>query len=244
MFNKSLDFFIFDSDRTKLLNWKKRVSIIEGIAQGLLYLHKYSRLKVIHRDLKANNILLDNEMNPKISDFRMARIFSANEPESNTTRIVGTHGYMSPEYVMNGIVSTKNDVYSFGVLLLEIVSSKKNNGIYHPERLLNLVGYAWQLWNDGKALELIDSEMLDGPNSPGEVLRFIHVGLLCAQDQATDRPTMRKVVSMLTREAKPFPAPKQPAFFISDSSAEPGVSENKSKTCSVNEITISIMEPR
>ncbi|XP_031252754.1 G-type lectin S-receptor-like serine/threonine-protein kinase CES101 isoform X2 [Pistacia vera] len=212
MSNKSLDFFIFDSDRTKLLNWKKRFSIIEGIAQGLLYLHKYSRLQVIHRDLKANNILLDNEMNPKISDFGMARIFKVNEPESNTNKIVGTH--------------------------------KKNNGIYHPERPLNLVGYAWQLWNDGKALELIDSEILDGPSSPGEVLRCIHVGLLCAQDQAADRPKMSKVVSMLTPAARPFPAPKQPAFFINVRSAEPEASQNKSKTCSVNEVTISIMEPR
>ncbi|XP_044497372.1 G-type lectin S-receptor-like serine/threonine-protein kinase At1g67520 [Mangifera indica] len=244
MINKSLDFFIFDSDRAKQVNWKTRFSIIQGIAQGLLYLHKYSRLKVIHRDLKANNILLDEQMNPKISDFGMAKIFQMNEPESNTNRIVGTHGYMSPEYLMNGIVSIKHDVYSFGVLLLEIVSSKKNNGIYDLERPLNLVGYAWQLWNEGKASQLIDSEILDGPSSPGEILRCIHVGLLCVQDQAIDRPTMSKVVSMLTYEAKPFPAPKQPAFFINGSSAVPEVPERSSKTFSVNEVTMSVMEPR
>ncbi|KAH9666027.1 G-type lectin S-receptor-like serine/threonine-protein kinase [Citrus sinensis] len=140
--NKSLDFFIFDSSKKELLDWKKRFNIIEGIVLGPLYLHKYSRLRVIRRDLKASNILLDDQMNPKISDFSMARTFGMNELEANTNRIVGTQfGYMSPEYVMNGIVSMKSDVYSFGVLVLEIISGKKNNGCYDTERPLNLVGH-------------------------------------------------------------------------------------------------------
>ncbi|KAM4070960.1 hypothetical protein ACB094_11G025100 [Castanea mollissima] len=111
-----------DQNRSKLLDWKKRFNIIEGIIQGLIYLHKYSRLRVIHRDLKASNILLDESMNPKISDFGMARMFKQNEPVANTNRIVGTYGYMSPEYAMNGVFSIKSDVYSFGVLMLEMVS--------------------------------------------------------------------------------------------------------------------------
>ncbi|CAB4313905.1 unnamed protein product [Prunus armeniaca] len=111
-----------NSTRAMLLDWTKRFNIIEGIAQGLLYLHKYSRMRVIHRDLKASNILLDEYMKPKISDFGLARIFTHNELEASTNRIVGTYGYMSPEYAMEGIFSIKSDVYSFGVLMLEIIS--------------------------------------------------------------------------------------------------------------------------
>ncbi|KAJ4718138.1 putative Receptor protein kinase [Melia azedarach] len=243
--NKSLDFFIFDSRRKKLLNWMERFKIIEGIAQGLLYLHKYSRLTVIHRDLKASNILLDNQMNPKISDFGMAKTFAINELETTTKRIVGTRGYMSPEYIMKGIISFKSDVYSFGVLVLEILSNKKNNSCFHTDRSLNLVGYAWQLWNEGKCLELIDPILGDESFSPDEFLRCIHVGLLCVQHNATDRPTMSEVVSLLSNETMALPPPKQPAFFINIASDQvPEVTEIKLEACSVNDVTISKMDAR
>ncbi|PRQ30518.1 putative protein kinase RLK-Pelle-DLSV family [Rosa chinensis] len=142
--NKSLDYFLFDSTKCQQLDWNKRFSIIEGVAQDWLYMHKYSRKRVIHRDLKASNVLLDENMNPKISDFLMARIFTNDEQEANTMKIVGTRGYMSPEYVMGGNFSIKSDVYSFGVLMLEILSGRKNNSFYNDDHAINKVGYVCQ----------------------------------------------------------------------------------------------------
>ncbi|KAK2995058.1 hypothetical protein RJ640_024516 [Escallonia rubra] len=223
--NKSLDSFIF-----------------EGIAQGLLYLHQYSRFRIIHRDLKASNILLDGEMNPKISDFGMARIFGGNESEANTNRVVGTFGYMAPEYAMEGLFSVKSDVFSFGVLLLEIVSGKKNTGFYNKDPL-NLLGHAWGMWNADRALELIDSVLVH-PSSASTLLRYINIGLLCVQENPSDRPTMSDIVSMLSNDLAALPTPKQPAFCTSRSVMKANSSANSTGNCSVNGLTISRIEPR
>ncbi|CAL5183335.1 unnamed protein product [Lathyrus oleraceus] len=206
--NKSLDYFLFDPIKQAQLNWARRFEIIEGIARGLLYLHRDSRLRVIHRDLKASNILLDENMNPKISDFGLARIFDGNQNESNTTRVVGTYGYISPEYAMEGLFSVKSDVYSFGVLLLEIVSGRKNTSFRHSDDS-NLIGYAWHLWSEHRAMELVDSCIRD--SSPkNNALRCIHIGMLCVQDSAGHRPNMSNVVLMLESEATTLPLPVQP----------------------------------
>jgi serine/threonine protein kinase len=139
--NKSLDSFIFDKERRRELDWPKRVEIIKGIARGMLYLHEDSRLRIIHRDLKASNVLLDSDMNAKISDFGLARTLGGDETEANTTRVVGTYGYMSPEYQIDGYFSLKSDVFSFGVLVLEIVSGRRNRGFRNEEHKLNLLGH-------------------------------------------------------------------------------------------------------
>ncbi|GAA0151762.1 transmembrane signal receptor [Lithospermum erythrorhizon] len=212
--NGSLDSFIFGgSNHTKrLLVWRRRYSIIIGISRGLLYLHRDSRLRIIHRDLKASNVLLDCEMNPKISDFGMARTFGEDQLITKTLRVVGTYGYMAPEYVIDGIFSMKSDIFSLGVLILEVVSGKRNSQFHHPDHDFNLLGHAWQLWLEGRAPELIDPSMEDTfPMS--QVLRCIQVGLLCVQLRPEDRPDMSCVLQMLGSESSELPQPKRPGFF-------------------------------
>ncbi|XP_073108412.1 cysteine-rich receptor-like protein kinase 6 isoform X1 [Elaeis guineensis] len=255
--NRSLDTILFDPEKRKQLNWGKRNKIIGGIAQGLLYLHEESQLTIIHRDLKASNILLDADLNPKISDFGLARLLGGDQTQGITSQVVGTFGYMAPEYVMHGQFSIKSDVYSFGVIVLEIVTGRKNSDFSSSEYAEDIVNHVWERWVKGTIFEILDPSL--GTHCPrSELLRCVHIGLLCVQGNPSDRPNMSQVVVMLNSNSVSLQAPSRPAFCngqsgmdSGDYSNEPDLSggthdqsSSKSMPVSANEVSITELEPR
>ncbi|CAN6349330.1 unnamed protein product [Urochloa humidicola] len=255
--NRSLDTILFDSERNRELDWGKRFKIVSGIARGLQYLHEDSQLKIVHRDLKANNILLDLDYGPKISDFGLAKIFGGDQSKYVTRRVAGTYGYMAPEYAMRGQYSIKSDVFSFGVLVLEIVTGRRNSGVYSSEHDVDLLNLVWEHWTRGNVVELIDPSLSDHPPIE-QVLKCLHIGLLCVQRIPAARPMMSWVNVMLSSSTVRLPSLSRPALCIqevtsaSDSSGaylpeRPGASEcteTSSLAMSCNEASITELVPR
>ncbi|KAJ0983340.1 hypothetical protein J5N97_011595 [Dioscorea zingiberensis] len=245
--NRSLDTILFDSIKREQLDWGRRYKIISGIARGLLYLHEDSQLKIIHRDLKASNILLDEDMNPKISDFGLARLFGGDQTGGTTSRVVGTFGYMAPEYAMRGQFSAKSDIFSFGVLVLEILTGRKNSNFLDTEQAEDLISYAWDHWTRGTISEILDRSLGDRwPRS--EALRCIQIGLLCVQEDPARRPNMSMVVLMLNSYSVSLQVPSKPAFCVAKgynfSTGEFDRSSYNSIPMTLNEVSVSEIEPR
>ncbi|WJX62014.1 Cell division control protein 2 [Trifolium repens] len=216
MHNRSLDRFIFDKNKGRELNWEKRYEIIIGTAEGLVYLHENSEIRIINRDIKASNILLDSKLRAKIADFGLARSFQEDKSHISTA-IAGTLGYMAPEYLAHGQLTEKADVYSFGILLLEIVTGRQNNRSKASEYSDSLVIVAWKHFQSGTAEQLFDPnlELYNSFNSDvkNEILRVFHIGLLCIQEVASLRPTMSKTLQMLTENEVCLVAPSNPPFL-------------------------------
>ncbi|KAK7839570.1 g-type lectin s-receptor-like serine/threonine-protein kinase sd1-1, partial [Quercus suber] len=209
MHNKSLDSFIFDQTKSKLLDWRMRHNIIGGIVRGLLYLHEDSKLRIIDRDLKASNILLENNMNPNFFDSGLAKTFGGDQIEVNTNRIVGTY---------------------FGVLVLNIVSGKKNKEFCNSSQCLNLLGYAWRLWIEDKPLELIDEFLISHDSST-------------LSEVPEHRPNISSVVLMLS-SGNSLPNPGQPGFYTEKAPLAEDYSSRKLEASSTNEITFTLLEAR
>ncbi|KAK1668031.1 hypothetical protein QYE76_056190 [Lolium multiflorum] len=244
--NRSLDTVLFDDGRRRRrhgLDWQKRYTIICGIARGLLYLHEESQLRVIHRDLKPSNVLLDENMNPKISDFGLARAFRGDQSRDVTKRPAGTLGYMSPEYAYSGHVSTKSDIYSFGVIVLEIVTGRRNNGPCQDADADNLLSEVWDKWRSGKAAEMADTSLGDHyPRS--EMLNCVHIGLLCVQKKPAMRPDASEVVLMLSSQSMSRRTPSRPAFYSGHSSTSGSDSHVSGVNVSENGVTMSDLQAR
>ncbi|XP_022682414.1 cysteine-rich receptor-like protein kinase 3 [Setaria italica] len=198
-FHRSLDLFIFADDQNSRLDCKQRFDIICGIAEGLCYLHEESETRIIHRDIKASNILLDQKLKPKITDFGLARVLCGDSDRTHlTTGIAGTVGYMAPEYVVHGHLTEKVDVYSFGVLVIEVVTGKRCCALTGSHSGHSLLAEVWQSYKANAMEKIVDARLQRqvGASAFEETTRVVQVGLLCTQANPDKWPAMSRVVEL------------------------------------------------
>ncbi|KAF1896824.1 hypothetical protein Lal_00034525 [Lupinus albus] len=206
--NKSLDQALFGKSLT--LNWSTRFDILLGVARGLTYLHEESRLRIVHRDVKASNILLDYELVPKISDFGLAKLYDDKKTHISTG-VAGTIGYLAPEYAMRGHLTEKADVFSFGVVALELVSGRPNADTSLEGERVYLLEWAWKLYENDRILDLVDSELSEFNKE--EVKRVVGIALLCTQTSPTLRPPMSRVVAMISGDIEVSAVTSRPGYL-------------------------------
>ncbi|KAF6989786.1 hypothetical protein CFC21_007078 [Triticum aestivum] len=244
MQNGSLDRYLCDRTKGPLLNWSKRFKIITGLTEGIFYLHKHSMFWLVHRDLKPHNVLLDCNMLPKIADFGSARALSSDVAEERTGRVMGTSGYKAPEYASRGVYSMKTDVFSFGVLVLVIISGRKNTILdKRGDTVGDLVRDAWHMWKDQRLHELVDP-LLGVGYEVAEITKCTQVALLCAQEDPADRPTMTDVAAMLNPECISLPMePKQPTALIHGCTERDTTSTYVGQSSRTMDITITSSAP-
>ncbi|CAL5069959.1 unnamed protein product [Urochloa decumbens] len=221
--NGSLDKALFGNGRLNL-DWPTRFEICLGIARGLAYLHEESSIRVVHRDIKSSNVLIDTDLNPKISDFGLAKLYDDKKTHVST-KVAGTFGYLAPEYAMRGHMTEKVDVFAFGVVVLEIIAGRRNYDDKLDEDTAYLLEWVWQLYEENHPLDVSDPRLTEFNGD--EVLRAIRVGLLCIQSSPRQRPPMSRVVSMLIGDIEVPEAVTKPSYVIEWQSNNRGSSSSE-----------------
>lgn len=193
MENGSLDKRVFECEESQILSFKDRIRVLKDVASGVLYLHEGWESKVLHRDIKASNVLLDRDMNGRLGDFGLARMHG-HDKVGSTTRVVGTVGYLAPEVIRTGRASAQTDVFGFGVLILEVLCGRRPMEEGKP----HLIDWLWELMRKGELVLALDERLRSrGELDEEEVEKVLHLGLLCTYPDPSARPTMRQVVKIL-----------------------------------------------
>ncbi|KAK9706529.1 hypothetical protein RND81_07G132600 [Saponaria officinalis] len=247
--NGSLQHFLNDPVKRVSLDWQIRYRIISGLARGLLYLHEDSQVRVIHRDIKPSNIILGVHMDPKISNFKTASLIHGTQSRGDN-KVMGTYGYMPIEYVRHGNSSIKSDIFSYGVILLEIITGYVICGFSDEDTEENLLTYTWRNWCEGTTMDIVDEALPSTKNHINQIKRCIKIGLLCAQEDPRQRPNMSTVLLMLNNDTIDIPQPLRPSPLVLINNMDLIHSNSQSSQThtshetSLNDISHSYLDPR